>query len=140
MATLAQIRTGTKATVAAAVSGIFGYDQVESVTHLPAFVVIPRASNFNLAMGRGADEHDLDIIVLASKRDLKLAQTELDKFVSGVGASSIRAAVFATKDLGLSNTNAHIAGMSDYGRPMDVAGQECLSATLALKVYTSGVS
>lgn len=140
MATIAQIRTAAKTTITAAISGLFGYDQFASVTHLPAVVVVPRATNFDLAMGRGTDEHDLDLIVLVSKRDLALAQSELDKYLTGAGSNSIRQAVFNARTLGLSGTDAHVTGMSGYAQPMEVAGQECLSATLALKVYTSGVA
>lgn len=140
MASVAAIRTAVKTTVTAAISGLYGYDTAASIVHVPAFVVVPRASNFDLAMGRGADEHDFDIIVLASNRDLALAQAELDKYATGAGADSIRAAIFNARTLGLSNTDAHVTGMSSYGQIIEVAGQDYMSATLSLKVYSSGVS
>lgn len=140
MASVAELRTAVKTTVAAAISGLYGYDTAASVVHLPAFVVVPRGTNFDVSMGRGHDEHDFDIIVLASNRDMALAQAELDKYVTGAGANSIRAAIFAARGLGRSDTDAHVTGMSNYGQPIEVGGQDYMSATLSLKVYSSGVS
>lgn len=141
MASVSAIRTAIKATIAAAIpTGIFGYDTVSAVTQVPAFVVIPRATNFAVAMGRGVDEHDVDVVVLVSKRDMALAQAELDKYATGAGSDSIRAAIFNARTLGLSNTDAHVTGMSGYGQVIEVGSTDYMSATLSLKVYSSGVS
>lgn len=140
MATIAAIRTATKTTISAAVSSLIGYDQVADVVNTPAFVVMPDSSDFNMAMGRGTDTHTFKIYVLVSPREASLAQTELDKYVTGGGADSIRAAIFTTPGLGLANTHAHISGMSGYGGSYSVNEITYVGAVLTMTVHTSGVS
>lgn len=140
MSSVAAIRTAAKTTILAAVPSLFGYNHVPKVTNLPAFVVQPAASNFNAAMGRGADTHEFDIYVLVSGRDDDLAQTELDEYVTGAGAKSIRAAVFATPSLGLSDCHAHISGMRGYGGSFNVGDVDHVGAILTLVVHTAGAS
>jgi hypothetical protein len=140
LSTLAQIRSAVKTTVTTAIPSLFGYDQVADVVHLPAIVVIPDNTDFNVAMGRGTDTHTLNIYVLASRRDSGLAQTELDKYVTGGGSFSIRQAIAAAPSLGLSDSHAHVSGMRGYGGSFSVGDQDHVGAILTLVVHTSGVS
>jgi len=140
MASLAQIRTGLIDTIVAAVPSLFGYNQVPEVTNLPALVVVPRTADFEVAMGRGADTYEFDVIVLVSRRDDRLAQTDLDAYVTGAGSSSIRAAVFATPGLGLSNVNAHVYRMENYGAEWNVGDLNHIGAALKVRVTTTGTA
>jgi hypothetical protein len=141
MASLTQIRTALESTISAAVSGIQGYATVPEVTNLPAFVVVPRSSEFGRAMGRGLDGYTFDVIVLVSRSDDQLAQAALDPFVNGFGSSSIRQAVWNTRTLGLTDgTEATVTGMSDYGAPFDVGDIDNVGARLTVEVLTSGTA
>lgn len=140
MATLAQIRTGFKTTIQAAVTGLTVYDTVPEVTNLPAVVVMPRSADFQVAMGRGADEWLFDLIVLVSPRDHGLAQVELDGYVTGAGASSIRQAIWNARTLGLAGTDAHVFGMDRYGATWDVGEIPNVGAALQTRVHTTGTA
>lgn len=140
MSSLAQIRTALKATISAAVSGIQGYDRVPPAVNVPAFIVKPSATDFQVAMGRGVDKQSLDVIVLVGRADDELAQDKLDPFVNGSGASSIRQAVFNTRSLGLTDTDAQVTGMADYGAEYTIDGIDYVGARLTVEVLTSGTA
>lgn len=141
MASLSAIRTALKTTIAAGVTGIQGYETVPEVTNLPAFVVIPRSTDFTGAFGRGLDTYLFDVIVLVSRRDDQLAQLDLDPYVNGFGSSSIRQAVFNARNLGLADgTDATVTGMSDYGATYDVGDIDNVGARLTVQVLTSGTA
>lgn len=138
MASLTQIRTAIVETITGTVSGIQGYETVPESVNLPAFVVIPRATDFNRAMGRGFDGYTFDVIVLVSGADDQLAQTMLDPYVNGFGSSSIRAAIFGTR-LGI-DVDATVTGMTDYAGTFNVGGIDYVGARLTVDVLTSGTA
>jgi len=140
MASLAQLRTGLKDTITAAIPALFGYNQVPEVANLPAFVVVPRETDFVVAMGRGADTYEFDVIVLVSRRDDGLAQTDLDAYVTGAGASSIRQAIFNARTLGLAGTDAHVYRMESYGAQWDIGEINHVGAALKVRVTTTGTA
>lgn len=140
MASLTAIRTGLKTTVTAAVPSLFGYDVVPEVTNLPAIVVMPTAVDFEVAMGRGWDTYEFDLIVLVSRRDDALAQKELDTFVTGAGSTSIRQAIFNARTLGLADTDAHVSGMDRYSATFDVGDIDNIGAVLKVSVRTTGTA
>lgn len=140
MASLAQIRTGLKTTIEAAVTGMFGYNQVPEVANLPAFVVVPRETDFVVAMGRGVDTYEFDVIVMVSRRDDGLAQTDLDAYITGAGASSLRQAIFNAPTLGLAGTHAHVYRMESYGATWEVAEINHVGAALKVRVTTTGTA
>lgn len=139
MASLAAIRTALVSTISSAVSGVSGYDTVPESVNTPAFMVVPRSSDFNRAMGRGFDGYTFDVIVLVSRVDDGLAQDTLDPFINGFGSSSIRAAVFASRDLGI-GVDANVTGMSDYGATFTVGSIDYVGARLAVEVLTPGTA
>lgn len=138
MATLEAIRDAIKTTVEAGVSSLQVYDTVPGDVNLPAVVVVPAEADFLVAMGRGTDTWQFDLWVLCSHADSKIGQDALDEFVTGAGSKSIRQAIFNARTLGLSNTDAHVAGMSGYGGRLDVAGIDHVAAVLRLVVHTRG--
>lgn len=140
MATVAELRTGLKTTATAAVSGLFGYDRIPESVNVPAIVVVPRASDFAVAMGRGVDTHEFDLIVLTGRADDGLAQTALDAYVTGAGSSSIRQAIWNGRTLGLSGTDAHIYGMESYGAEWEIGGINYVGAVLKARVHTTGTA
>jgi hypothetical protein len=89
-------------------------------------------------MGRGMDTHEFDVIVLVSRRDDGLAQTDLDAFVTGAGSSSIRQAIFQAPSLGLSGTAALVYGMESYGAEWDIGALNHVGAALKVRVHSRG--
>lgn len=139
MATLKAIRDAVKTTLDAAIATLHVYDTVPDVVNLPAVVVKPVLSDFHKAMGRGVDQWEFDLEVLVSTADLDLGQDALDEFVNGSGSNSIRQAIFNARTLGLSGTDASVAGMTEYGITT-AADIPHIGAVLRLVVVTSGTA
>lgn len=138
MSSLATIRTALKTTIEAAITSLTVYDKVPDTINLPAVVVEPATTDFNVAMGRGADTHTFSLYVLTSRRETKLAQDDLDSFITSAGSTSIRQAIFAARALGLSDADAHVQGMRNYGAQFDFADIDHVGAILDVVVHTSG--
>lgn len=139
MASVTEIRDAIKTTIGAAITSLHIYDTVPDSPELPALIVQPTLSDFHVAMGRGTDRWEFDLIVLVSWGDSDLAQDQLDGYITGAGASSIRQAVFNARTLGLTAVDATIAGLSEYGIKT-AAAIDHVGAVLRLVVHTSGTS
>ncbi len=135
MATLSQIRTAVKTIVESPTANLKVYPRIPGTPTSRAAVLRIATADFAVTMGKGFDTWNLDLIVLLSTGDLDVAQQHLDEYIDGGGSNSIRAAVFATPGLGLSNTSAHIAGVVGYG-PFDAAAYDHVGAILRLVVTT----
>lgn len=140
MASLTEIRTALALTLKNTINGLACYPLVPESVNVPAAMVAPRDSDFQLAMGRGFDGYGLDVIVLVGRADDQVAQLALDDYVNGFGDKSIRQAVWNARDLGLSGVEANVTGMSDYGATFEVGGVDYVGARLAVKVLTPGTS
>lgn len=139
MATLAQIRDAVKTTVEQLVPELVVYPRFTSVANPPAVVVVPSVTDYAVTMGRSTMRWDLDLYVLASSEDTGLAQWELDDLVDIDGDKSLVKALF-NEDLGLADTNAHVASMREYGSSFEAAGCPHIGAILRLVVLTKGAS
>lgn len=141
MASLKDIRAAVKTTLEAAIPSLHVHATVpDAVNVLPAVLVIPWTAELNVAMGRGTDTWELDLLVLVSTTEIGLRQEDLDELVTGAGAKSIRQAIFQTKSLGLPETDANVSQMLEYGARFPVGEIEHLGARLRLIVNTSGKS
>lgn len=145
MASLGQIRLAIKTTLDAALTtAVQVYPTAESVNVIPAagaaVVVLPATADFVVAMGRGTDTWDLNLLVLVNPSDDGIAQDTLDGFVTGAGTNSVRQAIFNARTLGLTGTDAHVTGMTGYGLKYESAGVNHLGAILSLTVHTPGTS
>lgn len=140
MSSLTVIRTAIKTTIQDNIAGLRGHDTIPDAISPPAFVVVPVEADFAVAMSRGTDTWNFDILVLVSKASTRTAQDALDAYVTGAGASSIRQVIFNNRTLGLADTTAHIAGMSreKYDLTYTVGAIDYAGATLPLIVQTSG--
>lgn len=138
MASLKAIRAAVKTTLEANLADMTGYATIPGATNLPAFVVDPVDADFNVAMGRGTDTYQFDLAVMVNSSDLAIGQDELDDYLTGAGAKSIRAVVFANRTLGLTDTDAHVAGMSGYSTQFETSALEHIGAVLRLVVTTKG--
>lgn len=141
MASLEAIRDGIKTTIETAVTTLHVYDTVpDSANVLPAVIVVPFTSDFEVSMGRGLDTWEFDLWVLVSMSEMGIKQDSLDAYVSGAGSSSIRQAIFNNRTLGLSSTDAHVSQMLEYGARFATAGYPHLGARLRLLVHTPGTA
>jgi hypothetical protein len=140
MAGIEQIRDAVKTTVET-IAGLRVYDTAPDIANLPAMLVLPVATNFNAAFGRGFDTHQFDLFVMVSRVVPRVGQDSLDAFVTGAGPQSIRQAVFTNRSLGLADgTEAHVSGMSRYGGTFPAASIEHIGAALRLVVTTPGTA
>lgn len=140
MASLAEIRSALAAAIEAAVADLTGYETVPESVNAPAFLVVPRLSNFETVFGRGTDQHIFDVIVLVSRRDDELAQLDLDPYVTGAGSSSIRQALWNDRTLGGVVDEARVTGMTDYGATFPVGLVDFVGARLTVEVMASGTA
>jgi len=140
MSSLSAVRAALATTLKNGITGLTTYPKVPESCNVPCAMVAPREADFTAAFGRGIDAHTVDVIVLVARADDQVAQGALDDYVNGFGAKSIRQAVWNAKDLGLSDTDAVVTGMSDYGATFEVGGIDYVGARLAVKVLTSGTS
>jgi hypothetical protein len=140
MAGLAAIRDAVKTTLESTIASLTAYDTVPEASNLPAACVVPDTADFDIAMGRGTDTWTFDLYVLVSSADMDLAQDQLDGFVTGAGANSIRAVIYANQTLGLSQVNAHVSRMSEYGAKFRQSELDHVGAVLRLVVHTTGTA
>jgi len=138
MASLQEIRDAVKTTLESNVASLSAYDTVPEAVNLPAVVLVPDKASFVMAFDRGTDSYEFDLAVLVSFGDADIAQDSLDDYVTGSGSKSIRQAIFNNKTLGLSDVNAHISEMSDYGSSFEMSSLQHIGAKLRLVVYTKG--
>ncbi len=139
MASLGAIRTAVKTTLQAAIPSLHVYDKVSAAVNvIPAVVVEPDTADFDVAMGRGTDTWQLTLSVVVSDNDEIVGQAKLDDLVTGAGSLSIRQAIFNSKTLGLTGTDAHVAELTSYGVRFEQVEIQHVGATLRLVVHTKG--
>lgn len=135
MSTLTEIRAALVDTVGGHVQkDLYGYQVVDGMLNLPALVVRPSDADFAVAMNRGTETWELDLIVLVSRADDETSQDDLDEFVSKEGPNSIRQAIFNAPDLGLGDVDAFVKGMRGYGGEYQVARVPHVGAVLKVVV------
>lgn len=145
MATLTEIREALKTTIKASISELNVYGQVVDVQQAPAVVILPAQTptgfscNFNGAFGRGMDEWTLDLIIMVSRTDAKLAQQKLDQYITGKGPKSLRQLLFMNPSIGLDDgTDVQAEGIREYDAlmPMNAAGIQYVGAALRVTART----
>ncbi len=147
MASLKDIRRELVAAVETSIPEMKGYATIpDSISSLPAVVVVPYTANFVVAMGRGTDTFEFDLLVLVSTNDVKMRQEDLDDYVTGAGAKSVRQAIWDANNpqagtFGTTpDTDAHVAEMLDYGAHFNFGDIEHIGARLRVIVHTKGTS
>lgn len=139
MASLAAIRTAIATTLTTVLgAGTQMYDKIPGQPALPCVCVVPDTADFEVAMGRGTDTWVINLVVLVPSADPEVGQSRLDPYVTGAGDLSIRQAIFNNRTLGLSNTDAHVSGVTDYGGSFEAVDVDHIGARLRLVVHTRG--
>jgi hypothetical protein len=139
MAALSAIRTAIKTTIEGNIAGLKVLPKVIENPPLPCVVCQLETGEF-ITFGRGFRLWPFTLDVIVPCADLEVAQTALDAYVDGFGAQSIEQVVFNNPTLGLTNVNATIAGMLDYGFVFQAVTVEHLGARLSLGVRSPGTS
>jgi len=141
MASLQEVRDGIKTTLSDNISGLRVYDVVPDYSiNFPVAIVLPTSIQFNVAMQRGTDLYNFDILVAVQRAESRTAQDQLDQYITGAGSSSIRQTIFNNKTLGLDNTDATITSVSNYAADVNLNGIDAIGANISLEVYTKGTS
>ena len=140
MATMTQIRSGLKTTLAN-ISVLRCYDVIpDNAINFPVAMFLPTSIEFDLAMQRGTDLYTFDVLVAVQRTDARTAQDKLDEFVTGSGSKSIRQIIYNNRTLGLDNTDARVVNMSNYSADFNLNGIDGIGANLEIQVYTKGSS
>lgn len=66
----------------------------------PIAVVTFDNVNYDTSMGRGLDEYTFRVVVVVGRVNTRGAEQNLDAFMSGSGASSVKAAIESDRSLG----------------------------------------
>jgi hypothetical protein len=139
MATFAELRDAIVTVLGDALPDVNLYAKVVDRANLPAIVVQPGPATFPFTMGRAEDEWQFDLVVMVSYGDAATAQDQLDTYLSGSGATSIRQILMRNRGLDRTDvTAAYVAGMSDYGTSFAMAGVDNLGCKLQVVVATTG--
>ena len=139
MASLQEIRDGIKTTLEGNISGLRVYDVVPDYSiNFPVAIVLPTNIECNIAMQRGTDLYNFDILVAVERGNSRTAQDKLDAFITGAGGSSLRQTIFNNRTLGLTDTDATITSVGNYAADVNLNGIDAVGANLSLEVYTKG--
>ncbi|MEH0841622.1 hypothetical protein V6U81_04390 [Micromonospora sp. CPCC 205711] len=111
------------------------YAYVPDSVSEPCFYVGGVEISYDLSMGRGCDEITFLCPVLISSTSDKSGQAELDAYLKGSGAGSLKTAIEAA--LETAGYSAQVARAQNYGYH-EVGGVKYLGAELAIIVSGSG--
>jgi hypothetical protein len=141
MATLQEVRDGIKTTLENNIDGLRVYDVVPDYSiNFPVAIVLPTNIEFNVAMQRGTDLYNFDILVAVQRGESRTAQDKLDQYITGQGSSSVRQTIFNNRTLGLNDTDANVTGVSNYAADVNLNGIDAIGANISLEVYTKGTT
>lgn len=135
MASVTALRNGIK-TRLATISGLTAYARVPKEINVPAAVVRPQpgaAIEFDATMGRGSDDFVFIVTVVITDVIDELGQAELDPYLDGSGAKSIKQVLEVDGTLGGVAHHLHVAGVVDYGE-ITYAGRPYIGAEFLIRV------
>lgn len=139
MASLKEIRDAVIATLDEAIPELTGYRCPPDAPNMPAYFVQLKEGDFFAAMGRGTDRYEFDLVVMVGWTDSELSQDELDLYVCGSGAQSIRQAIFLNRTLGRDDLDASISALAEYG-VKSAASVDHIGAVLRMSILTKGTA
>lgn len=93
------VREGLKANLET-IKGLRVYELIPTPAIAPAAIVGQLDFTFDLNNARGLDQANLDVVVLVQRLSERTAQNDLDKYLAGSGAYSIKAAIESDLTLG----------------------------------------
>lgn len=99
MASITAMREAIAANLAS-ISGLRTAALIPEDPKPPVAVVTFDNVNYDTSMGRGLDEYTFRVIVVVGRVNTRGAEQHLDAFMSGSGASSVKAAIERDRSLG----------------------------------------
>lgn len=130
-----QIREGLKNNLSD-IDNLRCYDLVPDVLVPPCAVIGQLDFTFDLNNARGLDQANLDVFVIVQRFSERTGQDKLDKFLSGSGDFSIKAAIESDKTLsGACNTLRVTSAESGTYQMSDV---DYLSYRYRITIYGQG--
>lgn len=136
MGSISDVRAGLK-TRLDTITGLNAYALVPMTPNVPAAIVEPRGIDFDASTARGSDMAQFDVVVLVAESITELAQTQLDLYLAGSGAQSVKAAIEAEPTLGGAADWTRVTGVSAYG-DIQYSGKLYLGARFAVSVDIDG--
>jgi hypothetical protein len=129
--TPSNVRDGLK-TRLATITGLRTYDIVPDGIAPPAAVVGLLSLDFDMSMQRYLDHGGIEILVIVGRMSERAAQDKLDAYLSGSGASSIKAAIEGDTTLGGSVQTCRVLSASPT--TITVSGAEMLCYRYQIEV------
>jgi hypothetical protein len=136
VASLSTIRTGLQ-TRLATITGLNAYDRAPGTVTVPAAIVIPGTIEFDETMARGSDLYTFRVRLLVQRATETYAQEDLDAYLAGSGASSVKAAIEGDISLGGVADWTRVTGVPAYG-DVTHAGIDYLGADFNVEVNVDG--
>jgi len=137
MSTLAQVRTATKTTLEAEITNLIVYDKAGDVTQSPSVVLVPKDEATNVSFAGAGSIYDFELIVMAERQPIQVAQSKIDALIDRGTSGSIPRVIQEFPTLGLSDVDAYVGKMSDYGKEYVSQGVTYIGAVLTLKVVVT---
>jgi len=104
-----QVRDGLK-TRLQTISGLRAYDLIPDTVTPPAAVVGQLDFTFDIDNARGLDQAQVDVLVIVQRFSERSGQDLLDSYLSGSGATSIKAAIESDRTLGGAVNTLRVTG------------------------------
>lgn len=134
MASISDLRNGI-ATNLATIAGLRTSATVPDSVNPPIAVVMPNTITYDTAFARtGGDEYEFLVMVIVGRVDERTAQTRLDGYCSGTGASSVKAAIESDKTLGGKAFSLRVTSLRNYNQ-VTVGDVTYLSGEFVVQVY-----
>lgn len=108
------VRQGIAAN-AGTVTGLRAFEYVPDDCYPPTFFVGEVDGQFDQAFGRGMDQLTVTCRLLVAWANDRAGQKNLDGYLSGSGAQSLKAALESDRTLGGAAADSHVSGFSGYG-------------------------
>lgn len=136
MGSVSSVRAGLK-TRLATISGLTATAVAPATVNVPAAYIVPGSIDFDQTMGRGSDLLNFSVVLLVAQATTELAQSDLDAYLVGSGAQSVKAAIEGDGTLGGAAQWTRVTRVSVYGL-IEHQGVSYLGAKFDVEVDVNG--
>lgn len=134
MTTIGGMRQALAANLAT-ISGLRVSYYIPDNPNPPQAVIVPPTIKYDQTFGRGLDEYNFQVIVLATRADERTGQDLIDSYCAPTGAGSVKTAIESDPTLGGLVADLRVTDMTGVSPTTLADGQVYLSATWAVQVY-----
>lgn len=132
---ISQIRAALAQNMAA-VPGLRVSSYIPDNPNPPIAVVSPPSIKYEQSFGRGLNQYDFQIVLLATRADERTGQDLIDGYCEPTGSTSVRAAIESDRTLGGLVDDLHVTDMTGVSPTTLADGQVYLTATWVVQVYS----